>query len=70
MKNNTEELALQSINNYHNITAIKTIWNSFKGRQTICTIWGTKKKPSYLWSPDLKIDVSAMYLRNDGLFHK
>lgn len=35
MKNNTEELALQSINNYHNITAIKTVWNSFKGRQFV-----------------------------------
>ena len=34
MKNNTEELSLQAINNHYKATLIKTVWNSFNNRST------------------------------------
>ena len=32
MKNNSEGLALENINNYYKAIAIKTVWHSFKDR--------------------------------------
>lgn len=64
----SEGLALKN-NTYYKAIAIKTVWHSFKDRQTTCTELRNKKTPPQRPS-DYKIDASAVDLENDGVFNK